>query len=279
MANPYFTLFTSVYNGEKHINRVFESVNAQIFNDFEWIIINDGSIDNTSILIQSFIQNHPGIDIIYVDQNHCGKHIAWNKAVELARGQLFIPADADDYFMPETLSFFYESWTALTPSERLSLSGINVLCLDNDTQKIVGNPYPFDGMKTNNLELLYKYKIKGEKWGCIRVDLLKGRSFPIIKGYFPESYLWMDLSKSYQVICFNKALRRYYTTDTGIIQTLLKNKYNPVQARVTIKYNFWFIKNFGFYLLVHSPKELYRRIISTMKLTLLLLITRFKHRQ
>jgi glycosyltransferase involved in cell wall biosynthesis len=258
---PYFTVFTPVYNGEKHIHRVFESISEQIFKDFEWIIVNDGSTDNTAVLIRAFIDQHPEIEIIYLEQENSGKHISWNRAVKLARGILFVPADADDYFFPETLSFFFEKWSQLSPEEQLTISGINVLCLDNDTGNIVGTPYPFDKMKSTNIELELGYKVKGEKWGCIRTDILKSRPFPIIKGsHYPESYLWYYFSKKYKVICFNKPLRKYYTTDTGIMQSELRKVNNPVQNRVNIKYYLWLNANFGFYILRHSPKEFYANI-------------------
>lgn len=278
MSNPFFTIFTPVYNGERHINRVFESISSQTFKDFEWIVINDGSTDNTSILVKSFIDIHPDYDIIYLEQSNSGKHIAWNRAVRLARGKIFIPADADDSFLPDTLSFFYESWNKLTHEEQLTFSGINVLCLDNNTDKIVGTPFPMNGMKTNNLKLEYKYKIQGEKWGCIRTDLLKSRPFPVIKGsYFPEDYIWLYLSKRYNVICFNKALRRYYTTDKGITQTEIKRKvnlkYDLIQSKVKVRYNIWFLSTVGLYVFVHSPKVFFRCVGSTI-LHLVILLRR-----
>ncbi|HBE39701.1 MAG TPA: hypothetical protein DDW27_00550 [Bacteroidales bacterium] len=253
--SPFFTVFTPVFNGEKHLHRVFQSLVGQTFRDFEWIIINDGSTDDTATLVRSFLAEHPEIDAIYFEQPNSGKHISWNKAVEIARGKLFVPADADDYFLPETLSFFFEEWNKLTLADHSILSGINVLCLDNDSEAVVGDYYPFDGMRTTNVELELGYKLKGEKWGCVRTDLLKARPFPIIKGsHFPESWLWYHFSKNYKAICFNKPLRRYYTTATGIMQLELKKSHNPVQDRINIKYYTWLISNFGFYILRHSPR-------------------------
>lgn len=253
MNKPFFTIFTPVYNGDKSLHRVFKSVSKQTFKDFEWIIVNDGSIDNTDMLIKNFINEHTDMDIIYLEQENSGKHISWNMAIKIARGELFVPADADDSFIPDTLSFFHESWKKLSEEERLSLSGINVQCFDNDSNNFVGSLYPKDGMKSNNLELEYKYKVTGEKWGCIRVDLLKSRPFPIMKGYFPENYLWLDIAKKYQVICFNKALRRYYTTDTGIIQSSKKKGDSLAQSKIMVKYNFWIISNFGLYIMIYAP--------------------------
>lgn len=257
MEQPFFTIFTPVYNGEKHISRIFESINNQAFKNFEWIIINDGSTDKSPNLIKSFINLHPDINIIYIEQVNSGKHIAMNKAVEISKGLLFIPADADDSFLPDALSFFYEHWNALSSKEQGELSGINVLCFDNETDNIVGDLFPTDGMKSNNLELEYKFKIKGEKWGCVRLDLLKSRPFPIVKGsYYPESYVWLQIAKNYKAICFNKALRRYYTTDTGISQTPL-SKRSINQAKVLIRCSLWFLMNFGLYVLRKRPKTIY----------------------
>jgi glycosyltransferase involved in cell wall biosynthesis len=267
--HPFFTIFTPVFNGEKHIHRVFKSILGQTFKNFEWIIINDGSTDNTSTLIKAFIKDSPEIEITYLEQENSGKHISWNKAVNRARGVLFVPADADDFFFPETLSFFHEKWNNLNDNQQNLFSGINVLCLDNDSANVVGNLFPVDGMRTNNLELAFKYKLKGEKWGCIRTDVLQARPFPIVKGsHFPEGYLWFHLSKNYKVLCFNKPLRRYYTTETGLIQSDLKESYDPAQNKVKMRYYFWLIINFGFYMLRHSPESFLKSIKILIKSTL-----------
>lgn len=253
---PYFTVFTPVYNGEKHLDRVFNSIVSQTFRNFEWIIINDGSTDRSGDLIKSFLDNHPEIDAKYYEQSNSGKHLSWNRAVAEARGFLFIPADADDSFSPETLSFFYDRWNELSSEMKLQLSGINVLCRDNDSDNIVGTPFPADGMITNNVELEFRHRLKGEKWGCIRTDLLKNRPFPIIKGsHFPESYIWYHLSRKYKVVCFNNPLRRYYTTETGIMQSAAAKKTSRAQHKVNLKYYLWLNLNFGGYILRYSPRS------------------------
>ena len=59
---PYFSVFTPVFNGEKLLKRVFESIIGQTYRNFEWIIINDGSTDDSGGLIQEFIKNHPEVN-------------------------------------------------------------------------------------------------------------------------------------------------------------------------------------------------------------------------
>lgn len=102
-----FTIFTPCYNCEKTIQRVFDAVESQTYDNFEWIIINDGSKDNSGKLIQTLIDKSPCKERIkYFCQENLGKHRTWNKAVDLAIGEIFIPADADDSFLPNALEYF-----------------------------------------------------------------------------------------------------------------------------------------------------------------------------
>lgn len=257
MIKPYFTIFTPVYNGEKTFYRVYESVKSQTFKNFEWIIINDGSTDKTAALVKKII-NEKELNIIYIEQENSHKHVAWNTAVKIAIGELFVPADADDSFSSHTLEFFYDKWDLVKNKD--NYSGINVLC-NNEFGNIIGTPFPIDGLVSNNLELVYKYKVTGEKWGCIRTDLLKEIPFPKHKGaYFPEGYLWFSLAKKFSVLCYNTPLRIYYTNLEGI--SLGKKKLNRKNQELAIKYNFWVIKTFGFYILKNSPKHFFSHIVS-----------------
>jgi glycosyltransferase involved in cell wall biosynthesis len=261
-TNYYFTVFTPVYNGAKHLLRVFDSIDKQLFKDFQWIVVDDGSTDDSADLISTFISKRPSLNAIFIRQENKGKHQSWNTAVELASSVLFVPADADDSFEPNALSFFHEKWTSFSENERERLSGINVLCFDNDSNAIVGNKFPFDAFWSNNLELYYKLGLYGEKWGCIRTDLLKTRQFPIIQGsFYPENYLWLFLAKSYHVVCYNVALRRYYTTDTGLTMSGKRIKRSENQARVQLHYLYWFCRNFGFFALWNAPFEIFRMMV------------------
>lgn len=259
--NYLFTVFTPVYNGAETFHRVFESLRNQTYKNFEWIIVNDGSTDNSDDVINKCISS-VNWDITYLKQENFGKHMAWNKALEYAKGDLFVPADCDDSFIPLALSFFNETWGQISDSERSKFSGINVLCIDPVSGKIIGDMFPFENFKTNNLELVYKYKLKGEKWGCIRLDLLKQIQFPNLKNnFYPESYLWFSLAKKYSVLC----LRYYYINIRGISQSNMQNKPSQEVLLVSLHYKWWFLKNFTMYVIKYSPKAILRTIASICK--------------
>lgn len=252
-----FTIFTPVYNGEKTFVRVYESLKAQTYKDFEWIIVNDGSSDNSDKVIKKYISEQPNWNIIYLTQKNSGKHVAWNRGIEYASGDLFLSADCDDSFIPETLAFFNDIWNSIKDTSKVS--GINVSCIDNIYKKITGTPYPKDGMITDNIELVYSYNIKGEHWGCVRTDLLKSIKFPIIEGHhFSENYLWFSLAlNGYKVYCFNKVLRTYFIEQTSLTHDK-KLRVSRSRLKMEYIYNQWKIKKMSKYFIKNIPTALPR---------------------
>lgn len=93
--NPLITVYITNHNYGKYIKKSIESVLNQSFKDFELIIIDDGSNDNSKEIIELY-ENHPNIKIIY--QNNKGLTISNNIALKLSRGEYIIRLDADDYF-------------------------------------------------------------------------------------------------------------------------------------------------------------------------------------
>jgi glycosyltransferase involved in cell wall biosynthesis len=213
-----FTVFTPTYNRKHLIHRVWDSLRAQTIRDFEWVIIDDGSTDGTTELLEQYARE-ADFPVRFERQDNGGKHIAWNRGVRMARGELFVSADSDDAFVPEALERFRHWWLSIEPSERPAYSGINVLCKDPETGKVVGDPYPRSPMVTQNLELDYIYRLSGEKWGVIRTDVLREFPFPedpaLRRQYLSENYVWFRIARRYKLLCVNEPLRLYFRDDQG----------------------------------------------------------------
>src|SRR5262249_29106498 len=156
-------------------------------------------------------------------QENGGKHVAWNRGVEMARGELFVPADSDDAFAPDALERFRRYWLSIPEEERPGFSGVNVLCSDPETGAVVGTPFPASPMISQNLELNYRFRVRGEKWGCLQTRVLREVPFPetdVLRGsYFPESYVWYTLARRYRALCVNDPLRVYYRDAPHSIMT------------------------------------------------------------
>jgi glycosyltransferase involved in cell wall biosynthesis len=208
-----FTVFTPTYNRRDKVHRVWDSLRAQTCRDFEWVVVDDGSTDGGPHLLRDYarVADFP---VRLAVQAHGGKHVAWNRGVEMARGELFVPADSDDAFLPEALERFRTLWLSIPERERASYSGINVLCRDPETGAVVGTPFPRSPMTSQNLDLAYVYRVQGEKWGAVRTAALREVPFPeeeALRGVcVAESYLWFTLARRYKVLCVNEPLRLYY---------------------------------------------------------------------
>lgn len=253
-----FTIFTPCYNGAKTIHRVFESVRSQTYDNWEWIIINDGSTDNSDEVIRQELLTIDAAKVTYISQPNSGKHVAWNKAINMARGMLFIPIDCDDSFVPETLAFYNEKLNELVGDNLLQsmYSGITVNCYNPDTKEIIGTPFPKDGLITDSIELAYKYRVTGDKAGCVRVDLLRQYPFPEMRGkYYSESYLWSSFARDgYKTVNYNKNLLAYYTEASSLTHDR-RNRYNGDEARMQISFALWRIRNVGGIIFRYSPVD------------------------
>jgi glycosyltransferase involved in cell wall biosynthesis len=208
-----FTVFTPTYNRRDKVHRVWDSLRSQTCRDFEWVVVDDGSTDGGVERLREFARA-ADFPVRTFTQEHGGKHMAWNRGVEAARGELFVPADSDDAFLPRTLERFRELWLSIPERERPSYSGINVLCQDPQTGAVVGSPFPESPMVSQNLDLAYVHRVRGEKWGCIRTSALREVPFPedeALRGVcVAESYVWFTLARRYRVLCVNEPLRLYY---------------------------------------------------------------------
>ena len=204
-----FTVFTPTYNRAHTLNRVYRSLANQTYKNLEWLIVDDGSTDDTRSLVQRWIKEAK-FSIRYHWQENGGKHVAFNRAVGLAHGTLFLPADSDDDFFPNALERFAYHWRSIPDNKRHLFTGVTVRCAD-ETGALIGNDFPTSPLDSNSLEARYVYKMRSELWGFHRRDVLAQFPFPEPPGhkYVPEGVVWGRIARSYKTRYVNEALRTY----------------------------------------------------------------------
>lgn len=101
-----FSIITSTYNRGYIIENLYRSLQRQSCKDFEWIVINDGSLDNTSYLFSLWMKEKNQFQIRYYEQSNMGLIRSLNKAISLAKGDYIIKMDSDDYMTDDCLCFF-----------------------------------------------------------------------------------------------------------------------------------------------------------------------------
>lgn len=209
-----FTVFTPTFDRAHTLARVYNSLCAQTFTDFEWVIVDDGSTDGTADLVASW-QAENRIPIRYKKQSNQGKHIAVNFGAELARGELFLIADSDDSFLADALQIFAKVWLEIPDSDRHHFTGVTGLCVD-PSGKVVGDKFPADIFDSTPADCFYRHGIKGEKWGFHRTDVIRKFPFPPLQGfrYFSEGIIWNAIGRVYKTRYVNEPVRVYHS-DSG----------------------------------------------------------------
>lgn len=225
-ASPRFTVCTPTYNREKLLPRVYASLKTQTFADFEWLIVDDGSVDGTADLVSQWTEE-ASFPIRYVWKENGGKHSAHNVCVSESRGEFFVMIDSDDWMLPTALELLLAEWEQVSDKPRYS----GVCCLfQYEDGTIVGDRFPQDGMDSNAVDLRHNHGVQGDKMGLIRTDVLREFPFPNHLGrhLVPESVVWNRISQQYQMRCVNEVVGvKEYQAD-GLTDLSVLNSYrNP----------------------------------------------------
>ncbi|WP_395719458.1 glycosyltransferase family 2 protein [Prosthecobacter sp.] len=232
---PLFTVYTPTYNRAHTLHRVFESLQAQTFRDFEWLVIDDGSTDGTAELMARY-QAEAGFSVRYLQEPHRGAHHAHNLSLRESRGTFWIKLDSDDSCVPETLERFHHHWQSIPEERREHFSGVTGLCQDQNGT-LVGSRFPADPLDCTAAELEYRHKVYGEHWGFLRLDVLRQFPYPVdVPGHFiPESFIWCQVSQRYQTRHINEVLRVYWTDAPSLVHGRSDPRTNAAGHRLMFK--------------------------------------------
>lgn len=254
LADPRFTVLTPTYNRATTLRRAFDSLMAQSLQSFEWLVVDDGSRDETRELIEAWAAEAP-FTIRYVWQENGHKKKALNHGFGLARGQLIVILDSDDELTPNALEIFARAWDAIPQSEQHKYVGVRALCADT-SGTIVGEPFPADVFDASPAELLYKYRISGEKLSCDRLDVLRRYPFPDVQGLVPEQVLWSQVSVDHTCRCVNEVVRVYHDSQDSLSRRVAGANYQGDVEGLAWAYTF---------LLDHDRRWFFARPIMLIK--------------
>ncbi|MBT2642217.1 glycosyltransferase family 2 protein [Bacillus sp. ISL-41] len=200
---PQLTVFTPTYNRAYILHKCYESLKRQSSQDFIWLIIDDGSTDNTEDLVRNWIAEG-AISIRYIRQENQGMHGAHNTAYNLIDTELNVCIDSDDYLPDDAVEKINTFWTE---NGSKNVGGIVGLDIDNRGE-IIGTELP-SYLKTSTLFNLYhKHGVKGDKKLVYRSELTKKYPYPIYHNekLVPLSYKYFMLDQEYSILLMNEAL-------------------------------------------------------------------------
>lgn len=112
MDIPKLTIFTPTYNRSHTLSRLHDSLVKQSLKDFEWLVVDDGSSDNTAVLFENWTSNDNGFQVRYIRIPNGGKNRAINLGIKEASGRYFMILDSDDMLSPNAVEFIIEKMPA-----------------------------------------------------------------------------------------------------------------------------------------------------------------------
>ena len=222
----YTTIFTPTYNRRELIDNLYHSLLAQTDKNFEWLIIDDGSTDDTEKYFSELTSKPQPFPIRYLKQVNGGKHRAINKGVQNANGELFFIVDSDDYLTENAIEKINQWITTLDNSHKWAgISGLRGFSKDS----VVGQHSDFSYIDAKNNERR-KYNLLGDKAEVYFTDVLKQHPFPKIPGenFISEEIVWNAIARDgYYLRWFNEIIYICDYLEGGLTKDNDKDKSNP----------------------------------------------------
>jgi glycosyltransferase involved in cell wall biosynthesis len=201
-----FTVLTPTYNRAYTLTNVYDCLCQQTLQDFEWLIIDDGSSDQTEALVQQWLDKAP-FPIRYLKKNNGGKHTALNLGIQEAKGYFTVILDSDDVMKPTCLERFLYHWQSIPESEREHYAGITALCEDQNGY-ILGGKFPSDTFDSNAVEITYLHRLSDDRYGMQRSEVMRAFPFPEFQNekFLTESVVWNRIARHYKNRYVNEIL-------------------------------------------------------------------------
>ena len=220
------TIFTPTYNRKDLIERLYQSLLSQTQKNFEWLVVDDGSTDDTEKYFSQLLSQQQQFSIHYIKQKNGGKHRAINKGVQKASGELFFIVDSDDYLTENAIEKINQWAVTLDDSHKWAgISGLKGYSKKN----IVGQHNTALYVDAKNSERRKKH-LEGDKAEIYFTSILKQYPFPEILGenFISEEIVWNAIARDgYYIRWFNEVIYICNYLEGGLTKDYSKDKNNP----------------------------------------------------
>jgi glycosyltransferase involved in cell wall biosynthesis len=231
--NVLLTVFTPTFNRSELLNNLYFSLQNKTCKNFEWIIVDDGSIDNTQKIVSGFIEQNNDFKITYVKQENQGKHISINKGVELATGELFFVVDSDDILTSDSIQLIQQKYEIV--KDNSSIAGVvgRKAYFNGD---LIGSDINYDDMICSSIDFRFKYNIQGDMAEVFKTSILKKYPFPKYENerFCTESLIYNRIAKDYNMLWFSKKVYLAEYLPDGLSAKVVKIRMtSPIAAMIT----------------------------------------------
>lgn len=221
MNNIILTVFTPAYNRAHTLPRTYESLCNQTNKNFVWMIIDDGSTDNTKELVNEWQSVDNGFEIEYFYKKNGGMHTAHNKAYENIKTEINVCIDSDDMMPVDAVDKILTFWEKYGSD---TVAGI--VALDADMSgKILGTELPKEITRTTTTKLYGKFGVTGDKKFIYRTDVINSvPEYPEFDGekLVPLGYKYNLVAQKYEMLLMNEVVCLVDYQQDGSTNTIFK---------------------------------------------------------
>lgn len=199
------TVFTPTFNRASTLTRTYQSLCEQECKDFIWLIVDDGSSDNTRELVEGWKNRDNGFEIQYIYKENGGMHTAHNVAYENICTELNVCIDSDDKMAAGAVEKIKKAWLEVREKNYAGLIGLDA---DMLTGKIIGKGFP-DGLRETTLGGYYASGGAGDKKLVYRTDVINSvPPYPVFEGekYVGLVYKYTLIDQKYKLAVLDDVL-------------------------------------------------------------------------
>lgn len=218
------TVFTPTYNRAYIIEQLYKSLQNQSFYDFEWLVIDDGSTDNTKNLFEQWVQEHNNFEIRYYQFDNVGKQREINRALDLAEGELFFTVDSDDLLTADALEKI-DKWEKALPHNNnyCGFAGSDGDMKGKPTNPLFDQPY-IDATFFNRYPESGLFIGHDRPW-VFYTSIHREFKYPEFEGekFITESVVWNRMAAAgYKIRCYNDVIYLWEHQDDGLTNEIQK---------------------------------------------------------
>lgn len=232
--NEKITILTPSYNRAHTLPNLYKSLLLQDNQNFEWLIVDDGSKDNTKELVNSFCKDEK-IKITYLFQKNGGKHSAINTGIKKIKNSITFIVDSDDVLTEDAISSIYKYWPIVVEKNLIGISFLRGYSVN----KAIGDEFPKQMMIENFNKIRYKSSFNwGDKAEVVSTLKLRETPFPIYEGenFMSEGVVWKQLARKGDSLLVSQIIYITEYLEDGLTKSgrrLLLN--NPLGAMLNSK--------------------------------------------
>lgn len=215
MNKPFLSIVTPTYNRAELLKKCYDSLCRQTDKDFEWIVVDDGSSDDTANVVRGF--EDAGFPIIFVEKENGGKHTAINASHECVNGDYVLILDSDDYLTDTAAEQVKAGWRKYSDNEEIGIVTFLKGTDENSPSCMAGDEnVPVDIMRYKRICIR-----SSDCCEVIRAELYKKYPFPVFEGekFVSEGALWNRVSFTHKCVYINSVIYIADYLDGGLTKS------------------------------------------------------------